>query len=297
MNRPQNWFDAVQHCHQTGKSYVLITLLATAGSTPRNTGTKMVVTSDEAFDTIGGGHLEHVVTRNARGLLLDTHYTQNNGQKIEAMPLDSKLGQCCGGAVHVLYEVQGQHQQTLALFGAGHVAKALIPIIAQLPLQIKWIDNRENMFPEHQEHIPSNVSTIMTDEPVYELKNLADNAWIVVMTHNHQLDFDIVHKALTLPNINFVGMIGSETKARRFKTRLAHRDLSETQIQKLVSPVGELSIPGKRPVEVAISIAAQLVQMLNTKTDTSEVPEKDSAQKAQQDLWLQVKQLEKQHSS
>ena len=306
MNRPQNWFDAVQHCHQTGKSYVLVTVLGTAGSTPRSSGTKMVVTSDETLDTIGGGHLEHLVTRNARALLIENKTTQ----KIEQMPLDSKLGQCCGGAVHVLYEVQTQHQQTLALFGAGHVAKALIPIVAQLPLQIKWIDNRDDMFPEFPETMSSNVTPILSDDPVYELKALSDNSWIVVMTHNHQLDFDLVHKALLLPNIEFVGMIGSDTKARRFKTRLQHRDLSEQQISKLTSPVGDLSVPGKRPIEVAISISAQLVQMLNTheeastkavtenefaeKKHTEKAPAKEEVRQEQKQLWTQVKQLENQ---
>lgn len=270
---PSTWFDAVQFCQHSGKSYVLVTVLSTSGSAPRDSGTKMVVTDDACYDTIGGGHLEHVVTRNAKAHLLKGESTQ----VIDNMPFDSGLGQCCGGAVHVLYEVITQHSQHLAIFGAGHVAKALVPILAQLPLQIHWIDNREGLFPNH---IPQSVRTELTDEPVYELRNLPEKTWLLVMTHNHQLDFDLVHKALSLNCFDFVGMIGSDTKARRFTKRLQQRDISETQLSRFVSPVGDLRIPGKRPIEVAISIAAQITQKLHDDEPTQ--PQSQASQKA---LW------------
>lgn len=283
MIKPGTWFDAVQYCQHTGKSYVLVTVLGTSGSTPRDSGTKMVVVDDCIYDTIGGGHLEHQVTRNARKMLAKGE----NCQQIEPMPLDASLGQCCGGAVHVLYEVITQHSQHIAVFGAGHVAKALIPVIAQLPLQIHWIDNRENMFTQQ---VPENVSCNLTDVPAYELNKLPPESWILVMTHNHQLDFEIVLKAMQLNSFDFVGMIGSETKARRFKKRLQHRELSTEQIGRLVSPVGDLNIPGKRPIEVAISIAAQLTRMLNNAEKTNN--SKQTTKK--QSLWSASKLIESQ---
>ena len=254
--RPERWFEAVSNYQHTGKAYVLVTVLASAGSTPRENGCKMVVCDDQIVDTIGGGHLEFEATRKARELLAQGQTVQH----IEHYPLASKLGQCCGGATNVLFEVMSCHCQHLVIFGAGHVAKALIPIVSQLPLQISWIDNREDMFPTE---LPVNVRCTVSDTPAADAACVAQNSWVLVMTHDHQLDFDISLSALKRHDISYVGVIGSDTKARRFRTRLAHRELSTETLKRFVSPIGNTDIPGKQPVEVAVSISAQLIQMLH----------------------------------
>jgi xanthine dehydrogenase accessory factor len=275
----KTWFDALHQCQQQGKSYVLITLLATAGSTPRNGGTKMLVCDDSEFDTIGGGHLEFEVIKQARQLLADNSTTQ----KVEHYPLSSKLGQCCGGATNVLFEVFTGHTQHIAIYGAGHVSKALVPILAQLPLQISWIDNRQDMLDDiAKKTLPNNVKLVSSEYPAETIANLPRKSWVMIMTHNHQLDFEIVEAALMREDISFVGMIGSDTKARRFRTRLAHRDFKQQDIHRLVSPVGVLDIPGKRPIEVAVSMAAQLIQLLE--------PEK-ATQSQKKQAWRDNKQL------
>jgi xanthine dehydrogenase accessory factor len=275
----KTWFDALHQCQQQGKSYVLITLLATAGSTPRNGGTKMLVCDDSEFDTIGGGHLEFEVIKQARHLLADDTTTQ----KVEHYPLSSKLGQCCGGATNVLFEVFTGHTQHIAIYGAGHVSKALVPILAQLPLQISWIDNRQDMLDDiAKQTFPTNVKLVSSEYPAETIANLPRKSWVMIMTHNHQLDFEIVEAALMREDISFVGMIGSDTKARRFRTRLAHRDFNQQDIHRLVSPVGVLDIPGKRPIEVAVSMAAQLIQLLE--------PEK-ATQSQKKQAWRDNKQL------
>lgn len=275
----KTWFDALHQCQQQGKSYVLVTLLATAGSTPRNAGSKMLVCDDSAFDTIGGGHLEFEVIKQARNLLLDNVTTQ----KVEHYPLSSKLGQCCGGATNVLFEVFTGHSQHIAIYGAGHVSQALVPILAQLPLQISWIDNRQNMLDEiAQQALPSNVKLVFSEQPDETIATLPTGSWVMIMTHNHQLDFALVETSLKRLELDFVGMIGSDTKARRFRTRLEHKNYQPEVIQRLVSPVGLLTIPGKRPIEVAVSMAAQLIQLLEPENETQ-------AQKKQ--AWRDNKQL------
>jgi xanthine dehydrogenase accessory factor len=275
----KTWFDALYQCQQQGKSYVLVTLLATAGSTPRDGGTKMLVCDDSAFDTIGGGHLEFEVIKQARKLLHENTTTQ----KVEHYPLSSKLGQCCGGATNVLFEAFTQHTQHIAIYGAGHVSKALVPILAQLPLQISWIDNRQGMLDEiAQQAQPNNVKLLVSEHPADTIATLPNGSWAMIMTHSHQLDFDLVEAALRREDMTFVGMIGSDTKARRFRTRLSHREFEPQNIQRLVSPVGLLDIPGKRPVEVAVSMAAQLIQLLE--------PEKTSRSQQKQ-AWRENTQL------
>lgn len=275
MHRPNAWYDAIAWCQHQGKAYVVVTVLTSAGSTPRENGCKMVITDDGSFDTIGGGHLEFEIIQRARDLLAANQPVQH----VEHYPLASKLGQCCGGATNVLFEVMTRHCQHLALFGAGHVAKALVPIVSQLPLQLRWIDNREDIFPAS---VADNVSMLQSDSPAHEIAQLPANSWVLIMTHNHQLDFDIALAAVKREDLSYVGMIGSDTKARRFKTRLAHRGIDEQQMTRFVSPVGNLDIPGKQPVEVAVSIAAQLISRLHAEQPASGPSDKQQWQQSRQ---------------
>jgi xanthine dehydrogenase accessory factor len=294
---PRTWFDALAMCQQQGRSYVLLTLLATAGSTPRNSGTKMLVCDDSQFDTIGGGNLEFMAVQRARELLLsalcdEQQPSLSNIQHIENFPLSSKLGQCCGGATNVLFEVFVQHCQHLVIFGAGHVAQALVPIVSQMPLQLLWLDEREALFDQfHSEHNNiANLKAITTDNALenaaHDVASLPANAWLVIMTHHHQLDYALVKAALLRPDLPYVGMIGSNTKARRFCTRLKHEGLSVEQINKLVSPIGLLDVPGKEPINVAVSIAAQLMQNLHNKQTN-----KQTTASQQKQQWQQNQQL------
>ncbi len=287
--RPSTWYEAIHECQLQGRGYVLITVLMSAGSVPREAGCKMVVTDDAQFDTIGGGHLEYAVVAQARKWLAENKQVH----KTVSYPLSSSLGQCCGGAVKVLYEVHVKHNQHIAVFGAGHVAQSLVPMLAQLPVQISWIDSRENFFGESANGMLSkvanatlnlsNVKTLTNDDPTQELAELPDNTWIIILTHNHQLDYELVEKALKYETLGFIGMIGSKTKAQRFLTKLEHRGFNALQRARLVSPIGDLSVPGKRPIEVSVSICAQLIKLLhcdpNVKSDVNKLAIKHSINK------------------
>ncbi len=270
MMKPSRWYEGVAHCQQNGIGYVLVTVVSVAGSTPREAGSKMVVTGTESIDTIGGGHLEFDAIKRAREMLANQHCasrrTGNDANQpsrtyTHSYPLSSALGQCCGGAVKVLFDVCNLDAQHIAIFGAGHVAKALVPILAQLPVRISWIDNRASLFPEQ---VSDNVTVVVEEQPETEVNRLEDNTWLVVLTHDHQLDYRIVERALKYPALPFVGLIGSDTKAKRFTTKLSHRGFDEQALSRLVTPIGHLSIPGKRPIEVAVSISAQIITMLNS---------------------------------
>ncbi|MCC2615736.1 xanthine dehydrogenase accessory protein XdhC [Aestuariibacter halophilus] len=257
MKATLSWQQAISQLSGQQLPYVLVTVLGTAGSTPRNSGSKMVITATTQHDTIGGGHLEHVAIQQARSMLGQSAAQQH----IEHFPLSSKLGQCCGGAVSVLFEVIQQYQQPIAVFGAGHVAHALIPILTQLPLSIQWIDSRQDWLSD-LEHAP-NLRVHCSEHPQDHVSDLDNGTWVLVLTHNHQLDLEIVHQALKRNDLPYVGMIGSDTKAKRFNYQLAQRGLDPQQRARLISPVGLSNIPGKRPIEVAVSIAGQLIERLH----------------------------------
>jgi len=246
------WGEALAELQHRGEAYVMVTLIGTLGSTPRASGSKMIVTAEASFDTIGGGHLEFAAIAHARKLLCE----ESDSQSLEQYPLGASLGQCCGGRVSVLFEHFAARGQSLLVFGAGHVAKSLMPILAELPLRIRWIDSRAEQFPARP---PKGVEICITDEPVEEVEQAPPGQWLLVLTHDHRLDYALVEAALKRGDTGYLGVIGSHTKARRFRQRLEHRGFSDTQIARMICPVGLPEVSGKRPMEVAVSIAAQLI--------------------------------------
>ncbi len=254
--KSQKWFEAVQKCEQRGIAYVIATVLGVAGSSPRDQGSKMVITVDQEVDTLGGGHLEFKVMEHARELIKKGEA----GNQIKHYPLGATLGQCCGGSVTVLLESFVMQGLNITVFGAGHVAKALMNILGEMPGQIRWVDNRIDMFPED---VPANVQIMYLESPVEIVETLPANSQVLILTHNHQLDFELALAALERDDLSFVGCIGSDTKAQRFQMRLKHRGMTQEKIDNFICPVGNQDVPGKLPIEVAVSMAAQLIQQLH----------------------------------
>jgi xanthine dehydrogenase accessory factor len=253
-----SWLQAAKELEEKEETYVIVTLIGTSGSTPRASGTKMVVSKENIYATIGGGHLEFKAIQSSRELILKGQ----NCQKIEHFQLDASLGQCCGGNVSVLFEVFANEKMHLDVYGAGHVAQALIPILAQLPIRIRWIDSRADIFPAQ---IPDNVTKIVDEEPVDQVNSACKNNAFLVLTHTHQLDFELCKAILKRDDALWLGVIGSETKSKKFRYKLTQRDFTEAQIEKMTCPVGLKEVSGKLPMEVAIAIAGQLVELYQSK--------------------------------
>ncbi|MFT6924939.1 MAG: xanthine dehydrogenase accessory factor [Psychromonas sp.] len=249
-----SWLQAATELEASGETYVLVTVLGTSGSTPRGSGTKMVVSQNNIYATIGGGHLEFKVIEQARCLIEQGKACQ----AIENFQLGASLGQCCGGNAVVMLEVFSCDNLPLDIYGAGHVAQALIPMLAQLPIKIRWIDSRADIFPAQ---LPANVQQIIDHEPVAQVSSAAANSAFLILTHNHQLDFELCQAIIKRDDALWLGVIGSNTKNKKFQHRLAHRGFSPAQIQKMICPVGLSQVTGKLPMEVAVSIAGQLIEL------------------------------------
>lgn len=252
-----NWVDAIQQLDEHRQDYVLITLLGSRGSTPRVNGTKMVVSAIETFGTIGGGHLEFKAMEIAAELLSKAE----NQQRIEYFPLGPGLGQCCGGTTTVLFESFKACDFNIMLFGAGHVGQALTGILQQLPCKISWVDNREDL---HPQTLPGNINPIISEQPADEVSNMPAGSYFLIMTHNHQLDFEILEAVLKRGDAKYVGLIGSDTKWQRFKMRMEHKGYSREFYEQVHCPVGLEAVPGKRPIEVAVSVAGELIAINNS---------------------------------
>ena len=153
-------------------------------------------------------------------------------------------------------ETFGEQRTPVLLFGAGHVGRALILALAPLPFAVRWIDSRADQFPQF---VPPNATLVHSSDPESEIDRAPDNAFIVVMTHSHPLDYAITARALRRPGFGFVGLIGSQTKRARFASQARQIGIADADLQRLVCPIGLAEIKGKEPAVIAAAVAAQLL--------------------------------------
>ena len=251
-----NWISALAELQSRGEACVLVTIIEERGSTPRNAGSKMVVSAERVFDTIGGGHLEYKAMEIAREMLAGS--SQNT--RLERFSLGASLGQCCGGVNVLLFEPMGQPQAHIAVFGAGHVGRALVPLLASLPCRVRWIDSREQEFPTQIAH---GVQKIVAEDPLDEIDALPSGSYCIVMTHNHQLDLELSAAILKRGDFAYFGLIGSKTKRVKFEHRLRDRGFDAALLQRMRCPMGLAEVKGKLPIEIAVSIAAEVIATYN----------------------------------
>lgn len=144
----------------------------------------------------------------------------------------------------------------IAVFGAGHVGSAVVQALSTLDCNIRWIDSRRNVF----RGTPSNVKTVESRDPALEVAAMPANSCYLVMTHSHAIDFDICERILRRDDVTYCGLIGSLSKRRRFEKRFREQGLQDVELEKLVCPIGVAGISGKKPAEIAVAAAAELLQ-------------------------------------
>ena len=148
------------------------------------------------------------------------------------------------------------NRRKVFLFGAGHVGKAVVRALADLPFAVEWIDSREAEYPGE---IPANAQVIVTEDPVAEVSRAPAGTTFIVMTHSHDLDEEVCHAILDRGDFEFLGLIGSISKRRRFEHRLSKRGIDEAALERMICPIGLPAIVGKEPATIALSLAAQLM--------------------------------------
>lgn len=264
-----NWIQILAELEQKGEPCVMVTVVEHKGSTPRDSGTKMLVTETGCYATIGGGHLEYKALELARQMLAGGEQQM----RVERFNLGANLGQCCGGMATIMLEPVVRPRHHLVLFGAGHVAKALVHVLATLPFRITWVDSRAEEFPAE---LPEGVTAVVSDEPVDEVTEQPAGSYYLVMTHNHQLDLELCARILKRGDARYFGVIGSRTKRKRFDYRLRERGFDDAALAGMVCPIGLPEVTGKHPAEIAVSVAGQLIAAYQA-GDTAKVQETASA--------------------
>ena len=266
---------------------VLVTVGATRGSVPRETGAWMAVFgggTGGAIGTIGGGHLEWDAMRHARESL-GRGAGERSSPWSQAVTLGPSLGQCCGGAlvlhfesvdasaIGALRERLTQGHAPLALFGGGHVGRALVHALAPLPFAVTWVDSRDEVFPTD---LPGHVHTEYSEPVQLAVHDLAPRSSVLIMSFSHAEDLDIVAACLQRlrqkGDLGFVGLIGSQTKWATFRRRLRQRGFSDAELARITCPIGLPGIQGKAPAVIAASVVAQLLLECQATSDAPVPP-------------------------
>lgn len=263
MNLTLQFLDRLDH-----EACVLVTVQSTRGSVPREAGAWMAVFAQSSVATIGGGHLELQAIAHARRLLAG-----GVGDAVMRFTLGPSLGQCCGGEVLLQFEaVNAKHRAMLherlvnhhtpvALFGGGHVGHALVQVLGNLPMDVRWIDSRDEIFPQQ---LPSTVQTEHSDPVQAAVADLKPGSRVLIMSFSHAEDLCIVAACLARQrqrsDLPYVGLIGSKTKWASFRQRLQVQGFSAAEMAHVTCPIGVQGITDKRPEVIAISVAAQLLQ-------------------------------------
>jgi xanthine dehydrogenase accessory factor len=252
-----------------GKPAVVVEVLSSQGSVPREAGTRMLVAADAVVGTIGGGHLELQAIADARGQLGQGE----DGTRRQHVALGPSLGQCCGGVLDLGFtglaavdfvDTNAWPPEpplfTLQLYGAGHVGRAIVRLLATLHCKVSWIDEREDEFP-HAVVLPPHIEQVCVEPVTAEVAAAPPGCCYLVLTHSHDLDLALATAILQRGDVGWFGLIGSRTKRARFESRLRQRGVDETRLQRMVCPIGLPGIEGKQPEVIAVAVVAQLLML------------------------------------
>lgn len=236
---------------------VVITLVDFKGSVPQVLGAKAIISEDGLVQgTVGGGKVEAKAILLAREILKKP---ESPVCQLVTWNLTLDVGMTCGGVVTFLFELNRMRPWEIVVFGAGHVAQELVPMLTRLKCYLTCIDHRvewlERLAPTE------NLKKIIAPKPEEIVKNFSENCFFILMTQGHATDLPILAEILTqFPRAAYMGVIGSKTKALSLKKSLKQMEFTEETINKYFCPIG-LDFGDNTPIEISHSIVAQLLQI------------------------------------
>lgn len=272
--------ELARHWLQAGARAVVVQVVQVAGSVPRGVGTRMLVDAQgHTAGTIGGGRLEWEVIDAAQKMAGQSAWSAHEVRELD-FPLGPRLGQCCGGRVHVQLRPlnestwdawpEASWRFTLHLWGAGHVGQAIVHALQGIEARVRWLDEREEFLeqpkaaPAHAHPSPSvgalQLERVWSDPLHAEVANAQAGDFHLVLTHRHDLDFRISLALCQRADFGFWGLIGSATKRARFEHQLRDHGVSPDTLARMVCPIGLPGIEGKEPAVIAASVVAQLLK-------------------------------------
>lgn len=240
----------------TGTDVVVVTVAAARGSVPGEAGAKMLVTRDGLQGgTVGGGRIEARALAEAAELL----GSSEESTRLACWNLQRDIGMTCGGEMTLLFErISARPPWHIAIFGAGHVVQALVPVLLPLSCRIDVIDTRADWLVR----LPAATNLATHHLASFEdgVALVSGRSFVLSITKGHASDVPVLREVLTKhPGIPFLGVIGSASKRAALLRDLREAGLAEDLLEKITCPLG-LPIGGNDPHEIAISMAAQLLE-------------------------------------
>ena len=235
---------------RNGIRCAVCTVTSTLGSTPRKTGSKMIVTIDKKiYGTIGGGVLENHIIERCPEIIA------KSAPELIKLNLSKDLGMKCGGYAEVFVEPVSTPFKLL-IFGGGHIGKALSEISTNLSFNTCIIDERHEIFADY---ISNGITVICEPFDRYTDSMIIDqNTFIVIVTRGHETDLKVLKKCIK-SNYAYLGVIGSKRKSAELKKNLIEGNFgTEEDFNKIHIPIGS-SIMAEGPYEIAVSIASELI--------------------------------------
>jgi xanthine dehydrogenase accessory factor len=238
-----------------GETVTVVTVTGVRGSVPGEVGAKMVVGADgRILGTVGGGKVESKAVEVAAEML-------SGGTRcvLATWNLQRDVGMTCGGEMSFLFErVAGRPEWHVVIFGAGHVAQAVVHVLANMACRIDVVEERAEWLGQ----LPAgrNISSHLVARFEDGVRLVRDGSMVVCMTKGHSTDRPVLREVfLGGLGVSFVGAIGSAAKRAVLLRELQEDGVGEEILQCLVCPLG-LPIGGNDPAEIAVSIAAQLLE-------------------------------------
>lgn len=217
------------------------------------------------YGTVGGGKVEALALKTATDLL-----THKSATAFVDWHLEKDVGMTCGGRVKLYFETYASADWPIAIFGAGHVAQALVSALLPLKARVFCIDARAEWIAGLPES--AKLEKRHRVSPAQEIHSLPDNTFVLMMTQGHATDFPVLLECLkrekTFP---YVGVIGSKSKRAVLVKDLISAGIDPTRAEQFFCPVG-MPIGKSEPAEIAVSIVAQLLQVRDTRLPMNHLP-------------------------
>ena len=235
--------------------FATVTMVDMRGSAPQIQGAKAVVTAEGMVEgTVGGGKVEARAIGHAMEMLAAD---DGRGCQLVTWNLQTDIGMTCGGEVKFFFELFLCNDWKISLFGAGHIAQSLVPILLGMNCRVTWLDQREDWLSKAQEH--PKLTKVCSEDLSDQVKRLDPKSFFVLMTQGHGTDLPVLAEVLRTIEPPYVGVLGSLQKAKVLRRDLKEMDIPDEKIDSFFCPMG-LPIGNNTPPEIAISVASQLIQ-------------------------------------
>lgn len=243
--------------YEEHKNYAVVTIIESAGSTPRRNGKMIVFENGTIKGTIGGGKVELLAIQDAVSCM------KEGKNKNCIYKLTPEMGMACGGVVNVLIEIF-TNSPLLVMVGAGHVGKAVLKLASFLGFETILVDDREEcLIADKIELADRFIATEDFEKALRELE-VPEQTYVVIATHGHKGDGEALLGVIR-KKVAYIGMIGSRKKIQTEFDLMRSKGITDEELSEVYTPIG-LDLGGESPEEIAFCIMAEIMKVKNGKS-------------------------------